>query len=506
MLKTNEPFIATGGRAVRGGFEILKPGDNCRAVRLADRASVLVDAENYFAHLEDAFRKAQRSIIIVGWDFDASIRLRQDDSASPELGHLLRTLVEERPDLEIRLLIWNLSTIHAPGATMPLLFGAPWQDHPRITLRLDSPHPIYGAHHQKIVCIDDVIAFVGGIDLTVDRWDTQDHRPDDKRRACSNGSLYGAVHDIQMVVDGEAAASVAAVAYDRWRAATDEAIATERPQSIWPENLQPDFTNVSVGVARTAPREGFRRGIREIERLNMDALRVARRSIYIEMQYFADARVVDVLSAGLKKADGPEVVILVPLKGHGFIERWVMDGNRDRIVRKLRRADKFGRLRTVYPVVASPNGDCGIFIHAKLLIVDDKFLRVGSSNFNRRSTGLDTECDLAIEAQDPAAEDGIAKIRARLLAEHLGVAPEAVAARIGKGGVGLAKVIDEMSSSERCLRPYTHIAHRGPTHYVFGTRFIDPRGPLRLASLFAPPRRRSGSSRPLRVAAAEAPS
>lgn len=506
MLKPNDAFSATAA-PTRVGFDILKPGDNCRCVGLADRASVLVDAANYFAHLESALRKAQRSIIIVGWDFDASIRLRQDNGVSPELGELLRKLVEERSDLEVRLLIWNLSTIHAPGATMPLLFGAPWQDHPRITLRLDSPHPIYGAHHQKIVCIDDSIAFAGGMDLTVDRWDTQDHRPDDKRRVCSDGSLYGAVHDIQMVVDGEAASCVAAVAYDRWRAATGETIVpTGAVQSIWPEDLEPDFTQVSVGVARTNARQGLRRGIREIERLNMSALGAARRSIYIEAQYFADARVVDVLSSGLRKEDGPEVVVLVPLKGHGFIERWVMDGNRDRIVRKLKRADTFGRLRTVYPVVASPSGDCDIFIHAKLLIVDDKFLRVGSSNFNRRSTGIDTECDLAIEAQDATTEARIAAIRARLLAEHLGAEPETVAARIGKGGAGLLKVVDEMSSSERRLRPYTHITHRGPTHYVFGTRFIDPRGPLRLASLFAPRRRRSGASRPFRTAAAEAPS
>jgi len=357
------------------------------------------------------------------------------------------------------------------------------------------------------VCIDDAIAFVGGIDLTVDRWDTQDHKPDDERRICADGSIYGAVHDIQMAVDGEAATCVVAVAYDRWRVATGEfLVGVHASQRIWPEDLEPDFTNVAVGVARTGLHRRLRRGIREIERLNMDALRAARRSIYIEAQYFADARVVDVLAAGLVKPDGPEIVILVPLKGHGFIERWVMDGNRDRVVRKLRRADKFGRLRTVYPVVASPDGDCDIFIHAKVLIVDDKFLRVGSSNFNRRSTGLDTECDLAIEAQDRAAEEGIAAIRARLLAEHLGAKPEAVAARIGEGGIGLPKVIDEMNSKERRLRPYTHIAHRGPTHYVFGTRFIDPRGPLRLASLFAPRRRRSNVMPPFRVAGAEAPS
>ena len=217
---------------------------------------MLVDAADYFAHLETALRKAQRSIIIIGWDFDASIRLRQDDRGSPELGDLLRTLVEERADLEIRLLIWNLSTIHAPGATMPLLFGAPWQDHPRITLRLDNPHPVYGAHHQKIVCIDDAIAFVGGIDLTVDRWDTQDHEPDDKRRVCADGSLYGAVHDIQMAVDGEAA-RVLQRSLTIAGGLRPESDRPERaPQSIWPHDLEPDFTNVSVGVARTGARAG----------------------------------------------------------------------------------------------------------------------------------------------------------------------------------------------------------------------------------------------------------
>ena len=209
-------------------------------------------------------------------------------------------------------------------------------------------------------------------------------------------------------------------------------LAANAPQRIWPEDLEPDFTNVSVGVARTGPRHGLRRGIREIERLNMDALRAARRSIYIETQYFADARVVDVLAERLMKADGPEIAILVPLKGHGFIERWVMDGNRDRVVRKLRRADKFGRLRTVYPVVASPERRLRHLHPREASDRRRQFLRVGSSNFNRRSTGLDTECDLAIEAQDRAAEEGIATIRARLLAEHLGAEPEAIAARIGK--------------------------------------------------------------------------
>ena len=152
---------------------ILQPGRNCWRISRAAKAAVMSDGGPYFAHLEDALRQAKRSVMIVGWDFDGRIRLRPDASPeeSPELGPLLRSLVEARPELEIRILVWSVAVLHAPGAPLPLLFGAEWQEHPRITLKLDTRHPLYAAHHQKIVCIDGGLAFVGGIDLTVRRWD-----------------------------------------------------------------------------------------------------------------------------------------------------------------------------------------------------------------------------------------------------------------------------------------------------------------------------------------------
>ena len=195
---------------------ILNIGRNCREIAVADRASALVDGSAYFASLEQALRNARRSVLIVGWDFDGRIRLRQDVDAqeSPPLGELLRSLVEQRDDLCIRILIWSTSLIHAPGDMKQMLFGAPWQDHPRIRVKLDTRHPFYAAHHQKIVVVDDCIAFVGGIDLTVRRWDTPDHRIDDPDRVDPDGKAYPPVHDIQMVVDGDAARAVARVARD----------------------------------------------------------------------------------------------------------------------------------------------------------------------------------------------------------------------------------------------------------------------------------------------------
>jgi phosphatidylserine/phosphatidylglycerophosphate/cardiolipin synthase-like enzyme len=497
VLKTNDTFLerdfGTDRRRDEPQFRILEPGRNCLGVATARRASVLVDAADYFVHLEASLRRASRSIVILGWDFDAGICLRREGHGKEPLtlGDLLRSLVEEHPELEIRILIWSLSTIHAPGATGPLLFGSPWQDHPRITLRLDNHNPIYGAHHQKIVLVDDGVAFVGGIDLTVDRWDTIEHAPDDERRVTPDGCAYGAVHDVQMAVDGEAAKEVRKVADSRWRAATAETLPVAGASSdVWPPDLEPDFRDVPVAVARTVPRRGIKRGIREIEHLNIAALRVAKHSIYIETQYLADRRIGDLLAKSLAQEEGPEIVVLVPREGHGFLERWIMDGNRDRVVRRMKRGDRFGRLRACYPVVALPDGDCPIFIHAKVLIVDDKFLRIGSSNFNRRSTGLDTECDLAIEAQDAETEQSIAGIRARLLGEHLGVEPGVFAAAVVEQG-SLVGAIDRLGSGRRRLRPYTHISRRGPTLLKFGTRLLDPRGTIRLASLFA--RRGSGA-------------
>src|SRR5829696_6162240 len=178
--------------ALPRSWRILKPGRNCWRVAQTQRVAVLIDGGPYFARLEAALRLATREILIVGWDFDGAVRLRPD--ASPEdskpLGELLHELVESRPDLEVHILVWSVAVAHAPSNPMPLLFGANWQKHPRIRVKLDTNHPIYAAHHQKIVCIDDAIAFVGGMDLTVDHWDTNRHLADDPLRVSPTGAPY----------------------------------------------------------------------------------------------------------------------------------------------------------------------------------------------------------------------------------------------------------------------------------------------------------------------------
>jgi phosphatidylserine/phosphatidylglycerophosphate/cardiolipin synthase-like enzyme len=438
-----------------------------------------VDGACYFSRLEQGLRSARRSILIVGWDFDGRIRLRPDAGEdSPPLGDLLRSLVETRPELEVRILIWSFATLHAPGQALPLIAGAAWQDHARIQLRLDREHPIYAAHHQKIVCIDDCLTFAGGIDLTVRRWDTSRHGASDPARLTPEASAYGPVHDLQMAVDGPAARAVADLARLRWRHATGEALEPiQSDAQCWPSDLEPDFTGASVAIARTAPQWGDSPPIREVATLTMDALRAARHSIYIEAQYFVSFAVGHLLARHLASNDGPDIVIVTSLTLPGAFERFVMGSNRDRLIRRMKRADRFDRLKVCHPVVPAADGEREVLIHAKLVIVDDLFVRIGSSNLNNRSVGLDTECDLAIEAGNDVERQGIARLRERLLGEHLGVSPASVAQAVAAEG-SLVRAIGALNHHARGLRPFAAMATRGPARPIFGTRLLDPKRPF----------------------------
>ena len=87
--------------------------------------------------------------------------------------------------------------------------------------------------------------------------------------------------------------------------------------------------------------------------------------------------------------------MVLPLKTGGWLEQHTMDVLRDRILRTLREADVHDRLRVYYPQLAV-NPDVTLMVHAKVMVIDDCFVRVGSSNLSNRSLGLDSECDLSV--------------------------------------------------------------------------------------------------------------
>jgi phosphatidylserine/phosphatidylglycerophosphate/cardiolipin synthase-like enzyme len=111
------------------------------------------------------------------------------------------------------------------------------------------------------------------------------------------------------------------------------------------------------------------------------------------------------------------------------------------------------------------------------MVIDDDFLRIGSSNLNNRSEGLDTECDVAIESRDERTSAMIAEVRDGVLAEHLGVTPGMVR-RVVSAERSLFKVIDKLNTNARTLVEIPGLFRRGPTSPVFGTWLLDPPAPL----------------------------
>src|SRR5262245_21334068 len=151
-----------------------------------------------------------------------------------------------------------------------LRFGR--RTHRRVHFALDGNHPLGGSHHQKLVVVDDVLAFTGGFDLAACRWDTREHRADDPRRCEPGFGAYAPFHDVGIVFDGSAARAVADLARRRWRAATGRRVRALRPAeapSPWPSDLRPDLEHVELGLARTLPAWNGTPERREVEALHV---------------------------------------------------------------------------------------------------------------------------------------------------------------------------------------------------------------------------------------------
>lgn len=437
---------------------LLRPGQTCWRIAQAERMAVIVDAADYFTHVREAIVNARHSVFLIGWDFDTRIKLQRPSRDAPKpnkLGKFLSWVIAKRPDLRIYVLRWDLGALNglARGATSLVMLD--WMTDKRIRFRLDSAHPAGSAHHQKIIVIDDVIAFCGGIDMTADRWDTRAHLDDDPLRVRpTTKRKYGPWHDVSTAVDGEAARALGDLARERWFRATGEQI-TPPPQlsGIWPKGLKPHLRDMQVALSRTAPQYGDREGIHEIEALYLDAIAAAKHCIYIESQYFASRKLVKALAARLREDDGPEIVVINPDSADGWLEEAVMGGSRAKMLDMIRKADHRHRFRMFTPVTAKRRA---IYVHAKVMIVDDRFLKVGSSNLNNRSLGFDTECDLSVDVSltdvnAVAASQAILDLRHDLLSEHLGVGIDAVERAIKAAGGSVIGGIERLLSDGRSL-------------------------------------------------------
>jgi phospholipase D1/2 len=474
---------------------LLEPDVNCWRVANAKRAALLIDGAAYFDALRRALLRARMTVHIVGWDIRSDISLDPPGGAPP-LRSFLKRLLGERPTLQIRMLIWDWPLFYSlDREPLPQLqFGVARTQ--RLDLVLDANHPPAACHHEKFVVIDGRLAFCGGIDLSAGRWDRPEHRPSEPCRGQIGRTPRAPFHDCMLMVEGEPARARDELRRARWQRVTGEALpppGEDDRSSCWPDGVEPWFGSVRIGVARTRPGWREQTEAREIEGLYLSAISAARHCIYIENQYLTVLPVADALAARLGERHGPEVVIIGPKQCEAFIETAVMDRGRALCLDRLRRADQSGRLRVLHPVSAGEQAEPTlIHLHSKLLIVDDRLLVVGSANLCNRSMRLDTECNLAIEAQDEADRAAVLRSRDELLGEHLGCAAASFAARaVALGSVVAA--IDALNGGARRLEALTVEPLPLPPELVAGVALTDPTEPITMDLLerqLAPPSRR----------------
>ncbi len=440
--------------------EFLVPGETCWRMAVADRLKVIVDGADYFRSVKQALLAARRTVMLIGWDFDTRIALEPEGKTveGPDtLGDFLAWLPKQNPALDIYMLKWDLGLAQSIGRGMIPVSLRPMTRTPKFHFKLDSEHPAGAAHHSKIVVIDDSVAFCGGIDVTAGRWDTREHLADQPHRSMPGQSEPSKPwHDVTTAVSGPIASVLGDLARERWWRATGERLAPppKAEEAPWPE-LDLTFRSVPAGVARTYPDFNDYPEVREIEALYLKAIAQARDVFYVETQYLASARIARAIAERLADPQCPEFVVVLPEKAEGWLREKAMDGARERLLEYLWANDPHGRFAAYFPVTGE---GAAIYVHAKVLTVDDRLIRVGSSNLNNRSMGFDTECDLAVEAAlcpDPgAAGETISALRRDLVCEHLAIGHEVYDATLSETG-SLIATIERHRDSGRSLQPFT---------------------------------------------------
>ena len=475
-----------------GSSPILVPGHTCWRIEPAERIAFLVDGEAYFQAFREAALRAKHSMMIVGWDIDTQVELVRETSASSEmptkLGEFLVALLRRRRRLRVSVLNWDYAVIYALERQWMPTAEPGWRRHRRLSYQVDDHHPVGASHHQKLVVIDDAVAFVGGLDLSKSRWDTREHLSRDPRRVDADGVVYAPFHDVQMMVSGDAASALGDLARNRWFNATGRRLSAPPPRSVeevWPPRVNPDLTECPVAIMRTQPRYEELEEQREIEQAYLSAIKRARRSIYIESQYFTAQAISHALAQRLSEHDGPDVVLVLRQHCDGWLERRTMDSLRAQLLHEVELADHYGRLRVYAPVVPGEAGAEPVAVHSKLLVVDDEFVCIGSANVSNRSMGFDTECNLAVEACGQArVQSAIAAFRNGLLAEHLGVDPEVVANQIQTCG-SLAAATDALRGGGRTLADDCFEAMPPSDAMIPEHALVDPERPMAADHLLA---------------------
>lgn len=483
--KTRRPLITPG--AVRDGDSrrILKPGRNCDPRAGVEETGLLVDGRDYYRAFFRAACGARRHIAIAGWQFDSGVCLLRGSEAR-EAGRdvrflpFLNALCSENPQLEIYLLAWDFSLLFALEREWMQEWLFNLKAHPRIHFRFDSNHALGASHHQKFAVIDGELGFLGGMDICCSRWDVRDHPAESPDRA-EEGRLHGPHHDVQAFVRGSAAESLARFFEERWVAsgAAPIALTPTRQLAAGEPAPLPEFRATvpirarEVAFSRTlVPSTGAAcPPLRQIEALYEDAIAACERLIYLENQYFTSRAVFQALYRRMAaRGRSPlDIVLILPARPEALKEEWAHGIAQTRMLRALRQAARrFGHSLGIYYTAARAAGEQSkpTYIHSKVLIIDDRFLTVGSANTTNRSMGLDSELNVSWESTAPwpwsPLRRSIRAVRRELLSEHTGVKAAALGLRSTRGLVDRLDALANLGKGRLHPHPLESVLDRSP--------------------------------------------
>ncbi len=422
---------------------ILETGRNVWCEKAVIAAGLLVDGDDYFKAFYDAALGAQRNILLSGWQFDSDVALlRGQDAERAELPvtlkKFLNALCERNPKLQIHMLAWDFSMVFALEREWMQRLVFEWTTHERFHFRFDSSHVDKGCHHQKFAVIDGQLSFLGGLDFADHRWDVRAHRDDEPLRI-SRGEPHKPFHDIQTYLVGrEVGEALEDLFSCRWKVAGGERFTTPdrdvppitdyHPRGAHPLPVQHVSLSRNDPKGSPCPTPGQGKECHEILELYVAAIAAADRSIYIETQYFSSQVLSEALVGRLQAAgrSSLDVVIVLNMHAETLKEQLAVGLAQAKVLQDLRKAaaGTAHRLGIYYTVPESKDGkepERATYIHAKLMIIDDRFLNVGSANLTNRSGSVDTELNASFETgADDALVASVLRFRLGLLAEHLG--------------------------------------------------------------------------------------
>jgi phosphatidylserine/phosphatidylglycerophosphate/cardiolipin synthase-like enzyme len=383
--------------------------------RRGHQLDMLVDGAEALPAVAEAIAGARESVHIAGWHVAPGFALTRGEPMVV-LGTLLAEMAER---VDVRVLVWAGSPLPVFHPTRSEVAEAVRTLTRRTRIRCAADpreHPVH-CHHEKLVIVDGRFAFVGGIDLTDeagDRYDSSQH-PSRRRLAW---------HDVAARMQGPAVEDVHRHFAMRWTEVTGDDVAIPKPPAESGPSTVQVIRTVAEDMYDAVPRGDFR-----ILESYLRALRSARTFIYLENQFLWSPEIVGVLVDKLRNPpdDGFRLVIVLPAKANNG-----QDDTRGQLA-VLAEADA-GQGRFLATTICARTGtrDDPLYVHAKVGIVDDRWLTVGSANLNAHSLFNDTEMNLATDDAEL-----VSRVRTRLWAEHLELSPQALA------GVAPASVVDE---------------------------------------------------------------